>query len=51
MSDIAARQIGRPSKPITLKPKSQHRHKARPIQNKEKFNSEWDRIFGKPKAE
>mgnify|MGYP003637586023 FL=1 len=37
--------LGTPEKPFTLKPRCQQRGRPRKI-NKEKFDSNWDKIFG-----
>lgn len=39
-------QIGTPTKPVRMKPRSQQNGRPRQI-NKEKFDANWDKIFGK----
>ena len=40
--------MGTPDKPFTLKPRSKQRGRPREI-NKEKFDNNWDKIFGSKK--
>ena len=40
--------LGTPKQPFTLKPRSKHNGRPRSI-NKEKFDNNWDKIFGDQK--